>query len=1161
MAQVIGFQIVIDGLGKTVETATELKRAIADVNAELKKTTDVQEIKKLEAKLVDLKAAQMEVNKVVKEQIKSRNEEITATDKANGAYRKLSKELNDQRNRYKDLAAAEQESSQEAKDLLVSINNLDKKLKGIDATVGQFQRNVGGYTEALGQFFPKLGGTIGNVTGLVGDLSSGFANLGKTTGAANIGLGAVGLALTAFNAISGIIGDLNQAAKEINELKLQLENFGVASENLNLVSSRAKSIGEVFQTNADDIAVAANTLKNEFGVSFEEAFKIIEDGFIKGANGNKQFVENLKEFPAQFKKAGLSAEEFLAISIDSADKGVFSNKALDAVKEFGTAVTEQLSGTREAFIGAFGEEFTSKLFNDLNSGAVSSGQALKLVTEEIKTTGVSGKELQSLISTVFTGAGEDAGNYVLTLGDAITNTDKLKAADSNLQKQVRENLKVTQSNNLATATYSESVAEAEIRRKEFSDGLSKLGKVLFDVVIFFVQPLLSAFNSVVDGFSKGYDAIKFIADEGSAIISKSFSKNSEKELNATIAANKKKLDAEKKIQDDINKVGGKAFLEREAKAEKIREAALNKSKADAALLLKTEDGLNQAIADKKAKRGSLVFGTPEFKKVESEIKKLEKELEKFNPSKAGSKGGEKFVKSFTDGSLAELENQRSELQSAFSNAVVGSDTQKGIAVKLNEVNTQIKTAVETQNEILGLNAEKKKQNAIDEINQNFKIAQSVIELERIKSDLSLNEIEDIKEKRFILNDDYNAEIQRIDALIALEEAGSKQIENLLVERRAAEANYIKGKDGITKQEEQINNNRLAAEKKFNKLIAQGDIDAIKDETERQIAAAKQKLADDLENLEKDKDFILLSELEKAKLRKLLVGKTEDEIADLIEQKAKIELDKRKENAQKLIDGIAESILSVTDIIATFQQARAEKEAEAINEQITNTENNITELEAKAEKASGIRKKRIERDIASQKELLKQQQAEAEAIRIKAAKEEKRIAIIQAIIQGALAFQRALAQGSFLLAIPTGIAAAAQIATIAAQPLAEGGVVTGQRVNQKQNIPTRSNGDNVLAYVKRGEVVLNQRQQSLLGGSPTFRRLGIKGFAEGGMVPPISPPIQGISLQGNMNEFLQVMEAKTDAINNRIDRLQAYVVSEDIARDLAEGNKLKINATL
>ena len=147
------------------------------------------------------------------------------------------------------------------------------------------------------------------------------------------------------------------------------------------------------------------------------------------------------------------------------------------------------------------------------------------------------------------------------------------------------------------------------------------------------------------------------------------------------------------------------------------------------------------------------------------------------------------------------------------------------------------------------------------------------------------------------------------------------------------------------------------------------------------------------------------------------------------------------------------------------------------------------------------------------------------------------------------------------AITAGVFAGIQTATIIAQPLAEGGIVTGQRINQKQNIPTRSNGDNVLAYVKRGEVVLNQRQQSLLGGSPTFRRIGIKGFADGGIVPPISAPLSAISSDNGMSKYLQVIEAKTDAINNRIDRLQAYVVSDDIARDLAEGNKLKVKATL
>ena len=1049
--KVIGFKIQIEGLAGTIETATQLKRQIAELNGELKKTADVDEIKKLEKKLVDLKAAQSLVNDVTREQVKIRKEEIAGIDKANGAYRKLSKELNDQRNRYKDLAAAEQESSQEAKDLLVSINNLDKKLKGIDATVGQFQRNVGGYTEALGQFFPKLGGTIGNVTGAIGDLSMGFANLGKTTGVANVGLGAVGLALTAFNAISGIISDLNQAAKEINDLKLALENFGVASEDLDLVASRAKTIGEVFKTNADDIAAAANTLKNEFGVSFEEAFDAIEKGFLKGADSQGNFLQQLKQYPAQFSAANLSIEEFLAVSIDAANKGVFDDKALDAIKEFGTSVKEQLSGTRDAFIGAFGEEFTNQLFNNLNSGAISSGQALKLVTDEIKNSGVSGKELQTLISTVFKSAGEDAGEYVLTLGDVVSNTDKLFEADTKLQKQVKENLKVTQANNLATAKYSESVAEAEIRRKEFTDGLSKLGKVLFDVVIFFVQPLLSAFNAVVDGFGKGYDAIKFIADEGSKIISKSFSKNSEKELNATIAANKKKLDAEKKIQDEINKVGGKAFLEREAKAEKIREDALNKSKAQAALLLKTEDGLNQAIADKKAKRGSLVFGTPEFKKVETEIKQLEKELEKFNPTKAGSKGGEKFVQGFTAGSVAALENERGKLQTAFSNAVAGSGTQKELAVKLNAINVQIKDAVEQQNQIL---ADASRGNLLKNLQQAEQLTTLPLTTKPLQSKTLTENAPKIAEKE-------------------------------------AEA--------LKKVQEQIIKNAGEFNEKYKEEQKQ---------SEEEFYAARQK---------------------------------------------RFEL-------------AAQGALALTDLFSTIQSAKFKKDADLLNEEIQSTEERIASLEAKAEKASGLKKKRLIKEAADEKVLLEAKNKQAEELQLKAAKQEKKIAIVQSIIQGALAVQRALNSFPFPplstgQAIAAGIFAGIQTATIIAQPLAEGGVVTGERVTRKQNIPTRSNGDNVLAYVKRGEVVLNQRQQSLLGGSPTFRRIGIKGFAEGGIVPPISAPLSAISNDNGLSSFLQVIEAKTDAINNRIDRLQAYVVSDDIARDLAEGNKLKVKATL
>lgn len=46
---------------------------------------------------------------------------------------------------------------------------------------------------------------------------------------------------------------------------------------------------------------------------------------------------------------------------------------------------------------------------------------------------------------------------------------------------------------------------------------------------------------------------------------------------------------------------------------------------------------------------------------------------------------------------------------------------------------------------------------------------------------------------------------------------------------------------------------------------------------------------------------------------------------------------------------------------------------------------------------------------------------------------------------------------------------------------------------------RSNGDNVLATLRTGEVVLNERQQMALGGDAVFKAIGVPGFANGGVV--------------------------------------------------------------
>ncbi len=92
--------------------------------------------------------------------------------------------------------------------------------------------------------------------------------------------------------------------------------------------------------------------------------------------------------------------------------------------------------------------------------------------------------------------------------------------------------------------------------------------------------------------------------------------------------------------------------------------------------------------------------------------------------------------------------------------------------------------------------------------------------------------------------------------------------------------------------------------------------------------------------------------------------------------------------------------------------------------------------------------------------------------------------------------------SIATTIGTGIANVAKIVAVN-DKFADGGVVpyyiSGSRITNRSNIPTQSNGDNILATVRSGEVVLNEQQQQALGGADTFRRIGVPGFASGGIV--------------------------------------------------------------
>jgi myosin heavy subunit len=356
------------------------------------KIQTAQQSTKAEADAIRLQSLK---NKELEKSEARLRKEAKAQADANSAYTKASNRLNELRKSYKDLAVAGNENSTEARKMKREIDSLDKTLKRVDGNVGQFQRNVGNYSSAFG----KLSGVLGTF---------------------GIGLG-----------VGAVFSGVKNFTIEMQQLNLQASRLGVSSENLKGFVSEAKSLGQTFGTEVNDNMVAVNTLIKEFGISQEQAFKLLENGYLSGANAQGDMLDSIKEYSSQVRASGGDANTLINILNRSGKEGIFSDKGVDVVKEFGLRIREQTSATSKAMNDAFGKEFTSRIFKGINDGSMTSVQALEEVSKKMNDATIPTNKLQTVIADTFGGAGEDAGlRFIQTLtdigsatGDVVDKTD------------------------------------------------------------------------------------------------------------------------------------------------------------------------------------------------------------------------------------------------------------------------------------------------------------------------------------------------------------------------------------------------------------------------------------------------------------------------------------------------------------------------------------------------------------------------------------------------------------------------------------------------------------------------------------------------------------------------------------------------------------------
>lgn len=161
----------------------------------------------------------------------------------------------------------------------------------------------------------------------------------------------------------------------------------------------ASRIADVYLQDADEIAKAVNTLTQQVGGSYEDNFALIEKGFKIGADVNGNYINNLQEYAAKFREAGLEASEGIALITAANKKGIDPSKALDFLAE-GTINLKDLGKKQKEALSGIGIKLEDLIGN-------SPIDAIKIISEKMK--GESAEAKQAVIKSIFKGMGKDAG--------------------------------------------------------------------------------------------------------------------------------------------------------------------------------------------------------------------------------------------------------------------------------------------------------------------------------------------------------------------------------------------------------------------------------------------------------------------------------------------------------------------------------------------------------------------------------------------------------------------------------------------------------------------------------------------------------------------------------------------------------------------------------
>ena len=320
------------------------------------------------------------------------------------------------------LNAENQQVILNGQQVTASFNQMDRAAKTLEAQLKDLSADDPGRKKLLDDYH-ALQERIEGVKKEMGQAEEEASVFKQALAFAGVTVGAE----MVLDGIKELGAEIINTTKEVADLRANINTLtGATGAELDGLTTSVLAVSRTFGKDFNEVLQASNTLSKQMGVSQQEAMRLIQQGFLAGADAGGDFLDQVKEYAPQFKDAGYAAQDFIGHISMASTQGIFSDKGADVVKEFGLRIREQTKATGEAMQAAFGSDFTAKIFSGIKDGSLTVEQALQQVAKQMDETQIPANQLQTVIADVFGGPGEDAGiEYLKSLKNVGKSVDEL----------------------------------------------------------------------------------------------------------------------------------------------------------------------------------------------------------------------------------------------------------------------------------------------------------------------------------------------------------------------------------------------------------------------------------------------------------------------------------------------------------------------------------------------------------------------------------------------------------------------------------------------------------------------------------------------------------------------------------------------------------------